>query len=169
MALPVLLQSSASAPQLVFKCSEIAVMEALTCCPNSYSSPDGIPFKLLKLIAQFIFRPLNIVFQHSLFQGIFPKIWKIAIIIPLHKGYGDPSIPASYRPISLCPCSGKLLEKIVHKQLISFLYTKRTLHEVQHGLISRRSIVTNLLQFDSYVADSFTSGHPYDVITFDFC
>ena len=34
-ALPVLSQSSASAPQLVFNCTETAVMEALTSCPNS--------------------------------------------------------------------------------------------------------------------------------------
>ena len=122
-ALPVLSQSSVSAPQLVFNCTETAVMEALTSCPNSYSSPDGISFKLLKLIAQFIFRPLNIVFQHSLLQGIFPHIWKHAIISPLYRGYGDPSIPASYRPISLCTCLGKLLEKIVYKLRANQLFT----------------------------------------------
>ena len=66
-ALPVLSQFLASAPQLVFHCTETAVMEAPISCPNSYSSSVGISFKLLKLIAQFIFQPLNIVFQHSLF------------------------------------------------------------------------------------------------------
>ena len=152
-----------------FNCSEGAVLEALKACSNSSSSPDGISYRLLKYIAGSILRPLNIVFQHALNDGIFPRVWKHAIVVPLYKGRGDRSAASSYRPISMCSCIGKLLEKIVHVQLISFLNTHGNLHPAQHGFTAGKSTVTNLLQFDTCIADYLDAGHAYDVIMFDFC
>ena len=61
--------------------------------------------------------PLTVIFQHSLSQGKFPMSWKCAKIVPLYKGQGDPSVAASYRPISTCSCFGKILERIVNEHL----------------------------------------------------
>ena len=79
-------------------------MEAFKSCNNSSSSPDGISFKLLKAVMLRIIRPLNIIYQQSLNQGIFPRIWKHAVVIPLYKGQGGRSCVSSYRPVSLCSC-----------------------------------------------------------------
>jgi ribonuclease P/MRP protein subunit RPP40 len=161
--------ATSSEPNLVLNCSEVIVLEALARCPNTDSSPDGVSFKLLKSVARHIVRPLNIVYQHSLFEGTFPVVWKHAIIIPLYKGKGDRSSASSYRPISLCSCLGKLLEKIVHKQLLEFLANHCDLHPAQHGFTAGKSTLTNLLQFDAYVSDCISSNHAYDIIAFDFC
>jgi hypothetical protein len=32
--------------------------------------------------------PLNIIFQRSFYDGIFPNAWKHAVVIPLYKGKG---------------------------------------------------------------------------------
>ena len=50
-----------------FNSTPSMVTEALIQCPNSNSSPDGISFKLLKAVSDFIISPLNTIFQHSLF------------------------------------------------------------------------------------------------------
>jgi len=88
---------------------------------------------MLKSVAGCLVRPLNVVFQQCLFEGTFPNVWKQAVIIPLYKGQGDRSLPSSYRPISLCSCLGKLLEKLVLKQLTAFLAARDVLHTGQHG------------------------------------
>ena len=109
---------------------------------------------------------MYIIFQHSFYDGIFLKIWKHAIVLLLCKG--SRSEPGSYRPISLCICLGKFLERVVHKQLVQFLSDKKLLSQAQHGFITGRSTVTNMLTFDKYIGDCLISKHPYDVISFDF-
>ena len=103
-----------------FNCTQTDVAAALQSCPNSSSSPDNILFKLLKVIDKYIVYPFKIVYQHSFFEGSFPRIWKHAAVIPLLQGEGFRSSPANYRPISLSNCLGKLLERIVHPHITSF-------------------------------------------------
>ena len=104
-----------------FNCTPTDIAAALQLCPNSSNSPDYISFKLLKIIGKYIVYLLNIIYQHSLFEGSFPRIWKHAAVIPLFKRKGSRYSSANYRPISLCHRLGKLLERIVRPQLTSFL------------------------------------------------
>ena len=57
------------------------------------------------------------IFEKSIEKGIFPNSWKIATVVPLHKGGNKENI-SNYRPVSLLPIPGKSLEKIVHSKLI---------------------------------------------------
>ena len=57
----------------MFNCTEHLVIEALCQCSNTKNSPYGISFKLLKIISGRILQPLNIIYQHSLYEGIFPR------------------------------------------------------------------------------------------------
>ena len=127
-------------------CTELLVMEALINCPSSNSRPDGFSYNILKMISRFVIRPLNIVFQQSLAAGVFSSVWKHAIIIPLYKGRGERTSPSSYRPISLCSCLGKLLERVVQSQLTTFLQSINLLWKMQHGFIASKSTLTNILR-----------------------
>jgi hypothetical protein len=161
--------SPSSEDDLLFNCTESAVLEALKSCPSSHSSADGISYKLLKSVAAYLIRPLNIVFQHCFYDGVFPQVWKHATILPLYKGRGSRSKPDSYRPISLCASLGKLLEKVAHKQLVTFLNNNDRLHPSQHGFTKGKSTLTNLLQCDSHISECLAKRHPFDIVTFDFC
>ena len=90
------------------------------------------------------------------------------MVIPLYKGRGNRNSAASYRPVSLCHCLGKILEKIVHKQLSSNLSDNKLLHPAQHGFTQRLSTTTNLLVFDALITKIISVGHAYDIISFDF-
>jgi Reverse transcriptase (RNA-dependent DNA polymerase)/Endonuclease-reverse transcriptase len=154
--------------QLVLNCTEADVMAALIACPIADSSPDGLSYRLLKVVAGCIARPLNIIFQQSLFTGIFPRVWKTAVVLPLYKGRGNRSDISSYRPISLCSCLGKVFERVVYVQLQSYLSSHGLMHRSQHGFSAGRSTVTNVLTADNHIADAISAGHPYDILTFDF-
>ena len=71
-------------------------------------------------------------------------------------------------PISMYSNIGKVVGKIVIKQLTLFLEDNHILHQSQYGFIHSRSTLTNLLSFDNRIADILSKGHPYDIITIDF-
>ena len=106
-----------------FACMPAAlIVEVLHRCRNSNSCPDGLSFKFIKAVAKSIITPLTIIFQHSLFEGIFSSVWKEAVVIPFYKGKGLKNSPDSYRPISVCQYFGKILEQVVQTQLTSYIY-----------------------------------------------
>ena len=65
-------------------------------------------------------------------MGCFPPSWKIATVVPLFKG-GLKSDVGNYRPISLLPLPGKILERIVHNRVSLFLENNELLCDEQYG------------------------------------
>ena len=148
-------------------CAELKVAEALLCCQSSNSSPNGISYKILKFFSHLIVRPIHIVFQQSIYSGIYPAVWKQALVVPLYKRRGDRFDPSSFRPVSMYSCLGKLLEKVIQLQLTEYLKANDKLCHVQHGFTPGKSTVTNMIAFNAAIADAVAAGHVYDVISFD--
>ena len=109
---------------------------------NKATGPDGIPGRLLKLCAHEIADVLTHFFQASLDQGSLPTDWKQANIVPLHKK-DDKTKVSNYRPISL---TSKILEHIVHSNIINFLEDHSILSNIQHGFRKNRAANHNLSQ-----------------------
>ena len=151
-------------------CTQDIISTAISDCPNTNSSPDGVSYRLLKFIQEYHHDPLTIIFQHFIFEGVFPHIglWKRAIIMPLYKGLGAKSAVDSYRSISLCSCIRKLLEKVVNLQLNAHLHDNGLLQQMQQDFIPGRSTLTNLLVTETYIKQLAATEHAYDIITFDF-
>ena len=63
---------------------------------------------------------------------------KIARVIPIFKT-GDVQEFSNYRPISILPQFSKILEKIFHSRLTSFLNNKQILYEGQYGFRKKHS------------------------------
>ena len=95
---------------------------------------DGISGRFLKEVADEIAPALTLLFNASLKQGIVPKDWKRAMINPIYKaGKKDRSNPENYRPTSLTCITCKILEHIVHSNIMQHLETNEVLNETQHG------------------------------------
>ena len=88
--------------------------------------------KLLKDSFQVLNDKLTYLFNLSIKQKVFPNQWKAALVIPIPKS-GDPKKVENYRPISLLPLPGKILEKLVHTQLSLHLENNDSLSENQFG------------------------------------
>ena len=76
--------------------------------------------------------------------------------------------PENYRPVSLTSQVGKVMEKIIKKELVTYLEGKGLICETQHGFRKNRSCLTNLLDFFEAVAGEVDRGEPVDVLYFDF-
>ena len=99
---------------------------------------DDLPPGLIKDAADVLSVPLSHVINLSLDTGQFPQEWKAAKIIPLHKS-GSTTNFDNYRPISVLPIVSKVIEKIVHKQLMNFLDENKLLSTRQFGFRAKMS------------------------------
>ncbi len=81
---------------------------------------EGISNFILKNIGGSILKPLSNLMNMSLVSGYVPDILKVANILPLYKNK-EKNLLNNYRPISLLPSLSKILEKVVHKRVYTFL------------------------------------------------
>ena len=65
--------------------------------------------------AQQLAGPVTSIFNSSLREGVLPKLWKTATVIPLPKKRPPRSIENDIRPIALTPILAKVFESIVLK------------------------------------------------------
>ena len=84
-------------------------------------------------------KPLTHIFNHSLSQGVFPDLLKLAKVNPILKK-DDPHEISNYRPISLLPSISKVLEKIVHNRLHKFITKHKILNSNQYGFRKNYSL-----------------------------
>ena len=68
----------------------------------------------------------------SLLQGVFPEIFKISRVTPVDKG-GEDTDPSNYHPISTLSALAQIFEKLICKQLVSYLEKEKILYEFQFG------------------------------------
>ncbi len=68
----------------------------------------------------------------------------MATVIPIHKK-GSKSDIGNYRPISLTCISCKVMESIVCEDLVRFRNSRNLLAKEQHGFLSKKSTVTQML------------------------
>ena len=78
--------------------------------------------------------------------GYYPKKFKHAHIVFIHKAGTDKHDPLNYRPISLLNTMGKIFGKIISKKLNEYLTAHNIIKESQHGFRSKRGVSTLLAQ-----------------------
>ena len=131
------------------------------------AGPDGMAPGILIRVKEVIVKPLTIIFNMSLRQGIVPRDWRVANVTPIFKK-GKKDDPGNYRPVSLTSVVGKMLESIIRDRLIDHLSRNRSLSLSQHGFTKNRSCLTNLLEFLEDISAKLDEGAPVDVVYFDF-
>ena len=93
---------------------------------------DNIALRYIKDSLPVTINYILCIINTSIATQKFPNSWKQSIIIPLHKS-GDTEDPKNFRPISLLPVLGKILEKIIAKQLSKHLEENNTLSNIQYA------------------------------------
>lgn len=98
-------------------------------------------------------------------EGTVPQVWKNANVTPVHKN-GSKNDVTNYRPISLLTVLSKVLERLVHKAIYPSLH--KVIIPEQHGFVSKRSTLTNLVIFTSFLFHSLDNREQVDCIYTDF-
>ena len=109
------------------------VIDVINSLKNKRCDTSMLPARVLKSISQIISPILKALVNLSFSTGIFSDYFKIARVVPLFKG-GDKTAVGNYRPISTLHIFSKIFEKIVHRQLATYLESKNILSDCQYGI-----------------------------------
>ena len=135
--------------------------------PHKATGPDMVPARLLRYFSIEFSVILTMLFQTSLNAGNIPTEWRKASIVPIFKK-GDQHKASNYRPVSLTSTTCKLLEHIIHSNIMDHYDRLGILTDTQHWCRSKRSCKTQLIITFQELASSLTSGEQVDVILLDF-
>ena len=79
---------------------------------------------MIKICDKSLLKPLILLFENSIKDSCYPDIWKRSNIIPVHKK-NDKRLVNNYRPISLLPIFGKILEKIMFNRVYKIPFGRK--------------------------------------------
>lgn len=101
---------------------------------NIYKSSgiDGISSRIIKDAMLILLEEFTYLFNQTILTGTVPHAWKIATVIPIPKIANSPNV-SDLRPISLLPLPGKILEKFIHNDLMTYLNNHNLLSDSQFG------------------------------------
>ena len=134
---------------------------------NKSTGPDEVHNKMLLKGVEILSEPLACLFNRSINEGVFPKIWKTAHVTPIYKLKGDKNVCTNYRPISLLSCIGKLLERCIHWHIFEFLRMNNLLTLSQSGFIPHDSTTYQLLTMYDDFCKSLDNRKTTQCIYFD--
>jgi hypothetical protein len=129
--------------------------------------PNGLPNRVLKHLPQRTMSLLVELFNAALLAQYFPPVWKHASVISILKPGKDPSLPSSYRPISLLDTIGKLFEKILLSRILSEVSGRWLLRDKQFGFRPKHSTTIQLARVVERVTRNFGEKRLTGVIFLD--
>ena len=129
--------------------------------------PDGVPNKILKMLAIFLKEPLAKLFNKSLAEGKYPTDWKHANIIPIFKNKGATSDVKSYRPISLLPNMSKIFERIVFNRIYEHLSHNNLITDRQSGYRHHHGTHTQLIYLMHSLNYSLDKNKDFSIVYLD--
>ena len=102
---------------------------------------------------RFVFIRVHSCSRH-ISRGIFPDIWKHANVVPVHEK-NEKNVKGNYRPISLLPIFGKILEKLIFDSLYSHLVFSKLLNPNQSGFRPGDSTINQLISITHTIFTAF--------------
>ena len=133
---------------------------------NKAHGHDGIPIRILKICDKSISKPLFLIYKNCISKGYFPKKWKKANVVPVYKK-NERNTTSNYRPISLLPVCGKILEKLIFDNLYSYIFQNNFISDKQSGYRFKDSTVKQLLSITHEIFKAFDSSEEIRAVFLD--
>jgi len=130
------------------------------------SSYDCIDKKLILDTIEITGNRLLQIINCAIQTGCYPT-WKTNMIIPIPK-IVNPTEPQHYRPINILPYYEKIVEKLLYKQMISYITKNDLLYHKQSGFRGQHSCETALQGLFSDWRERLDSGEFILTVMLDF-
>ena len=142
-------------------------LEIKKICITKSSGIDHISARILKDAFEATPQVLLHIMNLSIAFSIFPTSWKAATIIPIEKKTNAPT-PSDFRPISLLPLPGKILERLVSNQMMHYLETSKLLSKEQDGFRKGRSTIKAVSTLTDVILREAGKGKMTTAVFIDF-
>ena len=147
--------------------SEDDIINILNNLPESRASGlNDLPAKLLKdgfpAYSKYLTRIINI----SIHLGKVPRDWKCARVIPLHKK-GCKTEIGNYRPVSILTIVSKIVERLIHDQLMAYFNKKSLIFDFQSGFRPSFSTDSCLIHLSDHIKKEWDRGNLTGMVVLD--
>ncbi len=126
---------------------------------------DSIPVTILKKGVAVLAAPLAHLVAVSISTAKVPDGFKLAKITPVRKKKKAADKASSYRPVAILSAMSKILERVVHRQLMD--YVDKKFPNCQHGFRPRRNTVGAIIASHGEWAKAKTSGKVLGIAAYD--
>ncbi|PHH92210.1 hypothetical protein CDD83_8410 [Cordyceps sp. RAO-2017] len=158
-------RSAVPMPDLTLEEIEEKVMAAK---PWKAPGEDGLPAIVWRRLWHVVKYRVWTLFDASLRDGVVPRQWRTAKIIPLKKpDKGDYALAKAWRPISLLSTLGKILEAVVAERISYAVETHGLLPANHFGARKRRSADQALMLLQEQIYRAWRAGKVLSLISFD--
>ena len=111
--------------------------------------PHNRHITVVRDLGDLVAKSLAMILNSSLENGIFPDIWKLARVTPIIKSRVKKEVN-NYRPISIISVFSRILERIVHDQILNFILENNFLTKDQSAFRKLHSTITSLIGTTDY-------------------
>ena len=125
--------------------------------PNKAHGYDKISIRMIKICDKSICKPLQLIFSQCIGTGSFPLEWKETNVVPVHKK-GNKQCLKNYRPVSLLPICGKILERLIFNEMFRFFVENNLISSNQSGFKPGDSSINQRLSISHEICKSFDDG-----------
>ncbi|PKU34706.1 rna-directed dna polymerase from mobile element jockey- hypothetical protein [Limosa lapponica baueri] len=129
--------------------------------------PKGIHPRVLRELLEVLTKSLFIVYRQSWQTEEVPVDQRLANVTPIYKK-GEKEDPENYRPVSLTPVPGKVMEQIILSATMWQMQDNQVMGPSQHGFMKGRSCLNNLICFYDKVTCLVDEGKAVAVVSMDF-
>ena len=118
---------------------------------------DNIPIQYLKPVSSVLISPLTHIINSSIENNVFSEQWKIGKISPIPK-IDLPINEDDFRPISVLPVLSKLYERLIAKQICSYIEQECIYKNTMSGFCKSHSTCTLLLKIRDDIVKALSKG-----------
>ncbi|CAG4908734.1 unnamed protein product [Colias eurytheme] len=147
--------------------NENTVLKALQTLKSQAVGVDDMSLDMLKLTSSKILPVITHIINTSFRTHQFPELWQSALVHPIPKN-DNPLTSKDLRPISVLPCLSKVIERIVHNQLIQFLEQNGVLSDLQSGFRKGRGVASALTEVVDNILKAQDTGMSTAVVFLDY-
>lgn len=136
-----------------FSCvSQFDVFNSFNQTKSNAVGYDNLHPKFIRVILPFVLPYITHLFNTIITTSYFPEKWKHAKIIPIPKSV------AEYRPIAILSFLSKVLEKLLHHQISSYISNNNLLSDRQSGFRPKHSCITTLIDVAENIRRDLDDG-----------
>ena len=135
--------------------------------PTASSGVDGLSLKTIKRITKPLLKSILNLVNTTINTATYPKSLKISRVVPLRKGDKNPTNPLNYRAINILPSLGKIIDRVINKQMTRHLYLNKLFLQQHHGAVKGRSTMTAIISMLDDWAEGLEKGENNLVLVLD--
>lgn len=134
---------------------------------NKAAGHDNIDNKIIKNLTTKAIVQLMYIINAILKIGYFPKIWKLAVVIPIPKPNKDLANPINYRPISLLTSLSKVAEKVILDRINRFNSDHKIIIDEQFGFRSGHNTAMQVARIAHAIILNYNKSNVTSLVLLD--